>query len=46
MMGLEKYLQQTSLDTLIHLLKVRASQLNHCAFCIILHTCTLAFANG
>ena len=46
MMGLEKYLQQTSLDTtLIHLIKVRASQLNRCAFCIVLHT-TLARQHG
>lgn len=46
MMGQELYLQQSTLDpTLIHLLKVRASQLNHCAFCITLHT-TLACQHG
>ncbi|MGL2966978.1 carboxymuconolactone decarboxylase family protein [Flavobacterium sp. XGLA_31] len=39
MMGLEKYLASTPLDP-IHkeLIKIRASQINGCAFCIDMHT--------
>ncbi|UPT70673.1 MAG: carboxymuconolactone decarboxylase family protein [Flavobacterium sp. JAD_PAG50586_2] len=39
MMGLEKYIAATSLDP-IHkeLIKIRASQINGCAYCIDLHT--------
>jgi len=39
MMGLEKYISSTSLDA-IHkeLIKMRASQINGCAFCIDMHT--------
>ena len=39
MMGLEKYLASTQLSaTHKHLLKVRASQINGCAYCINMHT--------
>ena len=39
MMGLENYVRSSGLDrTLIELIKVRASQLNRCAFCIDMHT--------
>ena len=38
MLALERYLAQCSLDhTFIHLLKLRASQINGCAFCIDMH---------
>ena len=38
MMALEKYLASCSLDhKFIHLLKLRASQINGCAFCIDMH---------
>ena len=39
MMGLEKYIASTSLDP-IHkeLIKIRASQINGCAYCIDMHT--------
>src|SRR5512146_1066143 len=38
MLGLEKYLHQCSLEEgLIHLIKLRASQLNGCAYCIDMH---------
>lgn len=39
MMGLEKYIAGTSLDP-IHkeLIKIRASQINGCAYCINMHT--------
>ena len=38
MLGLERYLRQSGLETnLIHLLKLRASQLNGCAYCIDMH---------
>jgi AhpD family alkylhydroperoxidase len=39
MMGLEKYIAATSLDP-IHkeLIKIRASQINGCAYCIDMHT--------
>lgn len=39
MLGLEKYLATTSLSkTIKELIKIRASQLNGCAFCINMHT--------
>ncbi len=39
MMGLEGYVRNSGLDpTLIELIKVRASQINRCAFCIDMHT--------
>ena len=39
MFGLEKYLNATSLDkSLKELIKIRASQINGCAYCIELHT--------
>ncbi|MFY2562790.1 carboxymuconolactone decarboxylase family protein [Corallococcus terminator] len=38
MMGLEKYLHQCGLEVgLLHLIKLRASQLNGCAYCIDMH---------
>lgn len=38
MIGLEKYLATCGLETnLIHLLKLRASQVNGCAYCIDMH---------
>jgi AhpD family alkylhydroperoxidase len=39
MFGLEKYLATCGLDhKLLHLLKLRASQINGCAFCIDMHS--------
>ncbi|GAO44930.1 carboxymuconolactone decarboxylase family protein [Flavihumibacter petaseus] len=39
MYGLEKYLSKAGLDSGIkHLVKIRASQINGCAFCIDMHT--------
>lgn len=39
MFGLEKYLNSTDIDkTLGELIKIRASQINGCAYCIELHT--------
>ena len=39
MLGLEKYLSATGLDpTLKELIKIRASQINGCAYCIQMHT--------
>lgn len=39
MFGLEKYIQQSQLDKIHYeLIKIRASQLNGCAFCINMHT--------
>ena len=39
MRGLEAYVRQSGLDAqLLELLKVRASQINGCAYCIDLHT--------
>ncbi|MDJ0616442.1 MAG: carboxymuconolactone decarboxylase family protein [Calothrix sp. MO_192.B10] len=39
MLGLEQYLHQSGLDKkLLFLIKVRASQINKCAFCIDMHT--------
>jgi len=35
MFGLEEYLESVALDTrMLNLIKIRASQINHCAFCI------------
>ena len=39
MMQLENYLHHSNLDrTLLELIKIRASQINRCAFCIDMHT--------
>lgn len=39
MLGLEKYVSQSGLDRkLYELIKLRASQMNGCAFCINMHT--------
>lgn len=46
MFGLENYLQQSQLSkTHLELIKIRASQINGCAFCIDMHT-TDALKNG
>ncbi len=38
MMGLEEYLHSCGLETgLLHLIKLRASQMNGCAYCIDMH---------
>jgi AhpD family alkylhydroperoxidase len=38
-LGLEKYIGESGLDhKLIHLLKMRASQINGCAYCIDMHS--------
>jgi AhpD family alkylhydroperoxidase len=38
MLGLEEYLHHSSLEqNLIHLIKLRASQINGCAYCIDMH---------
>lgn len=38
MLGLEKYLHKCGIETpLLHLVKLRASQLNGCAYCIDMH---------
>src|SRR3954466_6078522 len=38
MVGLEQYLHQCGLEeSLLHLLKLRASQINGCAYCIDMH---------
>lgn len=38
MMGLERYLHQSGLEpTVLHMVKLRASQLNGCAYCIDMH---------
>jgi AhpD family alkylhydroperoxidase len=38
MQGLEKYLHQSGLEIpLLHLIKLRASQINGCAYCIDMH---------
>src|SRR6266498_4159810 len=38
MLGLETYLHQSGLETpLLHLIKLRASQVNGCAYCIDMH---------
>jgi AhpD family alkylhydroperoxidase len=39
MLGLENYVNSTGLDrSLLELIKIRASQLNGCAFCLDMHT--------
>ncbi|PYT19376.1 MAG: carboxymuconolactone decarboxylase [Acidobacteria bacterium] len=39
MFGLEKYISESGLDhKLIHLIKMRASQINGCAYCIDMHS--------
>lgn len=39
MLGLEKYISECGLDHgLIHLIKMRASQINGCAYCIDMHS--------
>jgi len=39
MMSLERYVRESGLNkTLIELIKIRASQINRCAFCIDMHT--------
>jgi AhpD family alkylhydroperoxidase len=39
MMGLERYLHNSGLEhSLLHLVKMRASQINGCAFCIDMHS--------
>lgn len=39
MQGLESYIRQSGLDhRLLELIKIRASQMNGCAFCINMHT--------
>ncbi|MFJ7939310.1 carboxymuconolactone decarboxylase family protein [Peribacillus sp. NPDC096622] len=39
MMGLEEYKKTTGIDsTLIELIKIRASQINGCAYCLDMHT--------
>ena len=38
MLGLEKYLHESSLEqSLLHLVKLRASQINGCAYCLDMH---------
>jgi len=38
MLGLERYLHQSGLEpSLLHLVKLRASQINGCAYCIDMH---------
>src|SRR5215831_18816595 len=38
MLGLEKYLGSSSIDhKLLHMIKLRASQINGCAYCIDMH---------
>lgn len=45
-LNLENQVQASSLGSqLIHLIKLRASQLNHCAFCVNMHT-EESFADG
>ena len=39
LLGLEKYISESGLDhKLIHLIKMRASQINGCAYCIDMHS--------
>ncbi|HEX4507709.1 MAG TPA: carboxymuconolactone decarboxylase family protein [Alphaproteobacteria bacterium] len=39
LMGLEQAVQASAIDkTLLHLVKLRASQINGCAFCMAMHT--------
>jgi AhpD family alkylhydroperoxidase len=39
MLGLETYIRHSGLEeSLVHLIKTRVSQINHCAYCIDMHT--------
>ena len=39
MLGLEKYIHESSIEPgLVHLLKMRASQINGCAYCLDMHS--------
>lgn len=39
MFGLEKYVRESGLEeTLLHLIKMRASQINGCAYCLDMHS--------
>ncbi|HEX6750416.1 MAG TPA: carboxymuconolactone decarboxylase family protein [Longimicrobium sp.] len=39
MFGLERYVRESGLEhSLLHLLKLRASQINGCAYCVDMHT--------
>ncbi len=39
MLGLEKYIAESGLDPkLVHLIKMRASQINGCAYCLDMHS--------
>ena len=39
MRGLQEYVEKSGLEhSLIELVKIRASQINGCAFCIAMHT--------
>jgi len=39
MMGLEKYLESTGMNPIhAHMIRIRASQINGCAYCINMHT--------
>ncbi len=47
MLGLEKLIASTGLDrTLYELIKIRASQINGCSFCVDMHTKALLKAGG
>ncbi|MCP3773686.1 carboxymuconolactone decarboxylase family protein [Paenibacillus sp. MZ04-78.2] len=47
MLGLEKLIASSGLDhTLYELIKIRASQMNGCAFCLDMHTQALLKAGG
>ena len=37
LLGLEKFLHECSVEPLLHLIKLRASQINGCAFCLDMH---------
>src|SRR5438105_12853273 len=46
MLGLEKFIHESGIEPkLVHLLKMRASQINGCAYCLDMHTKD-ARANG
>ena len=39
MLGLEKFIRESSIEEkLVHLLKMRASQINGCAYCLDMHS--------
>lgn len=45
-LGLEEYLAQSGIEeTLLHLIRLRASQINGCAYCIDMHWKDLRAAN-